>query len=134
MMENKISKETAEKQVAALLDYYELEASALNDDLSAALDMSRDKLIRAVMKGRLEIVEEDGIKITQHTRSGERLEYSELSGRSKIAMGKKSSGDNYGKIYALCGHMTGLGEAGICKLKGLDLSLCEALGSIFLIV
>ena len=134
MTEIKISRENAQKQVDALFEYYELDGASLNDDLRAALDMSGVKLINAVMRGRLEIVEEDGLKIIQHTRSGERLEYSELSGKSKIAMGKKAANDNYGKIYALCGQMTGLGESGISQLKGPDLSLCEALGSVFLIV
>jgi hypothetical protein len=95
-------------------------------------DTARNKLIKSIMKGRLEIKEDEGLKVKQSLRSGETLEYSELCGKHKLAMKGKKDGDHFGRIYAILGSVTKAGEAAISKLTGVDMSVAECLGFLFL--
>jgi len=136
-MENKISEENATAQLQVLLDYYDIDFADFEDDkLRQAMTHASKKLVKAIQKGRLEIVESDGITIRQHLKnpSGEVsvLTYREVDGTSKVAMKSKGDGDNYGKIYAMMGSLSGLGDVAIQKLKGVDLALVENLGTLFL--
>jgi len=124
-----ISKESAALQMQVFYDHYDVDISALPDEVGAAVSMASSKLIKAIRRERLEVIIEDGdLKIKQTIQTGEVIEYAELCGESKIAMGKKSEGDNYGKIYALLGSLSGLGETAIINLKGKDLTTAEAIG------
>ena len=132
-----LSKDSAENELNKMLDYYEIDIKEIEDkDLKRAILQGRDRLIKAVRLGRLKIDTTDGqIKITQTLRSnGDTIEYREIDGQAKAAMSGKSDGDNYGRAYALMGSLSGLGETAITKLKGVDLSLVEVLGLIFLSV
>lgn len=136
---NKISAVTAEAQLDTLFDYYDIQLDdVVNKQARDGLESSRTKLVRMVQKGRLIIEEKDGdLKITQHlakpmAADAKTIEYGEVCGDAKVAMGTKKEGDNYGQIYALLGSISGLGETAIRKLRGVDLSVAECLGAIFL--
>jgi ribosomal protein S4E len=137
-MSDKISQQVAEEQFGVLEDYYDLDVNDIDHkEQKAAAKMSKSRIIKSIRKGRLQIALQDGtIAITQTLQKppGEvaTLEYAELSGRHKISM--KDSEDNYVRMYALVGAMTGLNETAISNLKGVDLSLVECLGSLFLLV
>lgn len=129
----KLSEEVAEDQVQLFFDFYDLEVEDIPDDQIKVLDMSLSRIKKAVRKGRLEFTESDGVvKITQHLKNETTIIYGEISGRSKLSMKNKADSDNYGKIYSLCGSLTGIGESGIAKLKGADISLAECIGALFL--
>jgi hypothetical protein len=130
----KLSEEAAKDQLDIFYEYYDLDVDDLPAAQNSAAKQSEKRVIRAIRLCNLEFKEEDSIKITQHLKSKDTLEYAELSGQSKIAMGKCADTDQYGKIYALCGSLTGVGAAGIQKLKGADLSLCECMGALFLFI
>jgi len=130
-----LGKKAAENELEKMLDYYEIDIDEIEDkDLKRAIKQGYDRLIKAVRLGRLEVKLEDGIKVIQKTRSGTVIEYEEIDGNAKTAMAGKQEGDYYGKSYALMGSLSKLGESAIKQLKGVDLSLVEVLGMIFLSV
>jgi hypothetical protein len=95
--------------------------------------MSKTKILRAIRRGLIEIgTDTDGnIKVTQNIAE-DKIDYAVIAGKHKVAMKDKSDTDNYGKIYALMGSLSGLGETAIQKLKGVDLGLVESLGGFYL--
>ena len=134
MTESKVSAEAAREQLDVLYSYYEIDFDDMPEKLGEALKATDRKLVKAVQKGRIEIGTDDNgiIKVTQHIRNGEPLEYREIDGSAKIAMGGKDENDSYGKAYALMGSLCGLGETAITQLKSHDLSVVECLGTVFL--
>ncbi|MCP4745034.1 MAG: hypothetical protein GY874_02680 [Desulfobacteraceae bacterium] len=135
-MEYKLSQESAQQQFALFTQYYELDPEHLPEEQEAAFNTAVGKILRAVRLGRVEIASEDGIKVRQHLRNpmGETstIDYAELSGKAKIAMKSKKDTDYYGRMYALLGSLSGLGETAVTGLKSVDLSLAECLGVLFL--
>jgi hypothetical protein len=129
-----LAKEAAELEVKKIFDYYEIDLEEIEDkEHKKFIQMNYDRLIKAVRLGRLEVKLEKGIQIIQHLRdSQEAVIYVEINGEAKSATAGKDKEDFYGRIYAVQGSLTGVGEAGIKKMKGVDLSLCEVLGAIFL--
>jgi plasmid stabilization system protein ParE len=132
----KLSKESAQNELKKMLDYYEIDIEAIEDEnLKRAIGQGYDRLVKAVRLGRLKIKLEKGIEIIQILRSnGNEISYREIDGVSKMEMAGKKQDDYYGKSYALMGSLCGMGESAIKQLKGVDLSLCEVLGLIFLSV
>ncbi len=131
----KLSPESAANEIKKLFDYYEIDLDEIEDtELKKAIKQGYDRLIKATRLGRLQVIIEDGIKTTQTTRNGTTIDYREIDGKAKSAMAGKAKEDYYGKSYALMGSLSGLGEAAIMNLKGVDLSLAEVLGLIFLAV
>lgn len=133
---NFASKETAKNELKKMLDYYEIEIEEIEDEkLKTAIENSYNRLVKAVMKGRLKVKLENGIEIIQKLKDGTtEIKYKEINGKAKTAMAGKKEDDFYGKAYALMGSLSGLGESAISSLKGVDLSLVEVLGLIFLAV
>jgi hypothetical protein len=134
---SKISDSVALQQLESLLDYYEIGGDDFPEKKQKdAFEMTCARLKKAIMKGRLTVSVEDGIKITQRLKKtyGEttELEYQELSGKNKVAMGQYEETEQHKKIYALLGSLTSLGESGIEQLKAVDLSTAECLGFLFL--
>jgi len=131
----KFDKRTASAEIKKMLDYYEIDIDEIEDkDLKRAINQGYDRLIKAARLGRLSVKLEDGIKIIQTLRNGTEITYDEISGTAKTEMAGKAPDDHYGKSYALMGSLSGLGEGAIKQLKGVDLSLAEVLGLIFLSV
>lgn len=130
-----LSKESAENELKKMFDYYEIDVEEIETpELKKAIKAGYERLIKNVRFGRLEIKIESGIQIAQTLKNGEKINYREIDGIAKSEMAGKEANDYYGKSYALMGSLSGLGEAAIKKLKGVDLSLCEVLGLIFLSV
>ena len=138
-----LSKEAAESEVKKILKYYELDIDDIEDkEQKKFIKANYDRLIKAARLGRLEVKIEKGISVIQHCRLidekgnsnalGETITYKEINGEAKSATAGKEATDLYGRIYAVMGSLSGVGEDGIKKLKGVDLSLCEVLGAIFL--
>lgn len=129
----KLAEKPAKGQLESMLDYYEIDIDEIEDkEVRRAVKSGYNRLIKAIRLGRLEIKIDGGFKVTQTTRNNEVIEYREIDGDSKVAMSTKEEKDWYGKSYALMGSLSGVGESGIRKLKGVDLSLAEVLGMIFL--
>jgi hypothetical protein len=130
-----ISEKNARQQLESMLDYYEIDIDDIEEkEVKRAIKSGYKRIVKAIMRGRLEIKIEDGtIKVIQHTRSGrETITYNEIDGKAKTAMAAKDEKDWYGKSYALMGALSELGESAISSMKGVDVSLAEVLGMIFL--
>ncbi|MCK5127580.1 MAG: hypothetical protein KAR42_15090 [candidate division Zixibacteria bacterium] len=128
-----ISWEVANEQFNLFLDYYDLEAEDFaNEATKEQFETASNKLVKAITKGRLEIKEEESLCVTQILKNGEHIEYGVVSGKHKLAMKGKKDTDIFGRIYAIMGSITGLGETAILKLAGIDLSIAESLGFLLL--
>lgn len=130
-MKYKISKEVAEKQLDIFFDYYELD---IEEDIASetsrdAVKASAKRIVKAIRSGRVEITNDDGLKIIQIVGE-EKLEYKELDGKCKILTDKYDG--NYAKIYAMAGYLNGLGLDGMKNLKAVNLSIAESIGMLFL--
>lgn len=142
MSEVKISAEMADEQLNLFFEYYDIDENEINDeDIKRGMISARNKLHRAIMQGRLEILEElDSLVIRQTIKrppkglTSNPIVYKELDGTAKIAMKDRKTADQYGKIYALLGKLSGEGIVVIQQLKGADLSVAEMLGVLFLTV
>lgn len=133
MKDFKISAEVARDQLDLFLEYYEIDSDDIPEKQIEAVEASKNRVIKAIRKGKLEVTDNDGcVKFVQHLKTEKTIIYGEISGQSKIAMKSKLEADYYGRIYALVGSLTGVGETGILKLKGADMSLAECIGALFL--
>jgi hypothetical protein len=135
MMDYKLSEQSAEDQLNLFLEYYELMEEDIPETQKSAFISACKRIIKAIRLGRLEITNVDGIKIVQTLKNpigeSQTIEYGRIVGKAKIAM-KGKVDDDYGKMYALLGSLSGLGEVAIQKLEGPDLSIAECLGLLFL--
>ncbi len=132
----KISEESAMEVFQKILDYYELDTDDLGDDkIQKVFESNFSRALKAIRLGRLSVEIGDRIEIKQTLKNNsEVLDYAVISGFHKTQMAGEKEDDHYGKIYALNGALTGVGKTGIMKLEGVDLSLAEVLGAIFLSV
>ena len=131
-----VSEEVAREHLQSFLDFYELEAELITDSMKEGYDNALDRIIVAIKKGRLEIKEEDGLTLIQHLKKApgevKTITYGVLKGHAKVAMKGRSEKDFSGRMYALLGSLSGLGELAIMALEGPDLSLAECIGLVFL--
>lgn len=125
-----LSEEVAQAQWADFTDYYEMDTEECSDLVKTI----HKSMIDAIRLGRLEVIRGEGgvMNLKQTLRSGEILTWAELQGKHKLAIDAHGDGKNYGRMFSLAGALTGVGEAGIIKLRGVDLSLVESIGTIFL--
>jgi hypothetical protein len=130
----KIGRSTAEKEFQKFVEYYEIDEFE-NKDQQELFDSAKSKIVKAIIRGRLEISEVEGeFLIIQTTRKGQRITYREIDGQAKMESDKAGDGQNHGRIYSLLGYLSGDGQDAIKQLKGPDLSLAENLGAAFLAV
>ena len=129
-----LTKQAAESEIQKIFDYYEIDVDEIEDkDQKKFIKQNYDRLIKAARLGRLEVKLEKGIQIIQHLRDNDRvITYGEITGNAKVATAGKEPTDFYGRIYAVMGVVSKEGEDAIKLMKGVDLSLCEVLGAIFL--
>ena len=141
-----ISEESARESLSLFFDYYEVDDKNIGggENAQEAFDATVDRLVDAIRKGRVEIEEnEDGLIVRQTLKNKAKagtqdvavssvLEYKEISGAAKDAMKHKKESDNYGKIHALLGYLCGAGENAIKGLRGVDMSISECIGVLFL--
>ena len=134
--ENILSKKNAKELLQKLFDYYEIKIEDIEDKrVRSSIQNGFDRLLKGTMNGRLKIKFDNGIEVVQILKTnGTEIKYREIDGVAKTEMAGKEPDDHYGKAYALMGALSGLGENAIMQLKGVDLSMVETLGMIFLSV
>lgn len=126
--ETKISKENAEKQLARYLDYHNLEEDDVSD-----IENYLNKLVKAVMQGRLEFKDEEGRVIAvQHLSTNKQLVYAGKKGVAKMAMKDSDISDHFGKVYSLASSLAGMDRITISQLPDSDIDIVEAIGFLFL--
>lgn len=138
MSKDVISEDSARAQLDLFLDFYEISLEDIkNTEAKMGMENTIEKIAKTIRKGRLEITEEgDNLKVVQTLKRppGETktIEYSIVAGRHKITMKDKGKDDHYGRLYAMMGGISGLGEKAIVSLDGVDMSLVECLGALYL--
>lgn len=126
-----ISLESATAEVERLMSFYDVSTD------EAVLAISKGKLIRACMDGKISIFEVDGdVHVKQVLRrevAGKKeLVYEAVSGKSKLAMKGIGQDDSYSNMYAILASLSGLKISDFMDMKSPDLGLSEALSLIFL--
>jgi len=132
--EQKLADEPATAQLTMLLDYYDMD----KDDVDEIQRRLYGQMLKAIKKGRVEVVEEGGkVRLHQHLKDAPKdvssvIVYNPVKGQHKIAM--KEDEDDYSKIYALMGAMCGEGGTVLHAFEGVDMSIVESFGAFFLAV
>lgn len=131
-----LSIESAKAELNKMMEYYEIDIDEIEDgNLKNAIQQGYDRAIKSIRHGRLHVKIENGeIKIIQKCKSGTELTYREIDGEAKTQMDGYPADAIYKRAYALLGSLSGVGESVIKKMKGVDLSLAEVLGLLFLAV
>ena len=134
-----LSNEVAQEQLDLMLDFYDIdpEENSIDEAQEKGVKTAFVKLRKAIRLGVIEIKETDGklqVKQNFYKDKEKSIEYKTLTGQAKIGMGKKGDKDFHGRMYALLGYLSGLGERAILNLEGKDLSVAECLGMLFLVV
>lgn len=137
----KISEDTATGQVKELLAHYKLDVEDIESEPSRkAFESSLNKLVKAYQRGQLENKKDDKgrFQVIQHLSAapGEvsDITYDELKGKHKVAMDGLEGNDTYARQQALLGSLSGLGSKAMQALSGIDMSIAECLGFVFLMV
>lgn len=125
---DKISRDQAETEFELICDALGVSSdmSDLKGEDRDAFEMSRTKLIRAIMRGRLE-VEESGLP-TVVGRDGERYTFKEPTGGDLIVHGRKLSDEQ--KTYEIIKALT-KGKAKCGSMHLADVTLLTAVVGLF---
>jgi len=132
-----ISEEIANEQFEILADFYQIDLTDLDDgDGEVASQSVKNKFLRAVRSGLLEVTETDGglkVKQTFLREYGglKEITYSEVNGRARKSL-RKIKGE-YERMYTLLGVLSGQGAAIYDKMVGKDLAAAESLALLFLV-
>ncbi len=137
-----LSEESAKEQLDNLVDFYDIdfEELATEDDGERAAETITKRLLKAIRKGLIEIVETDdgGIEVVQQLKrpvrsiKDNRVTYKEVSGRAKTAMGKYKEKDHASRMYAFLGALSGTDPGTIMSFRGVDMRTAETLGAFFI--
>lgn len=125
-----LTEDDARVQIDAFLDFYDFDPEDISESKTRSnVEQSIKSLVKQIRRGRVEL-SENGTAV-QTLESGQTLSYKSLGGENKSAM-KGDPEDFYGRLYSLIGSLTGVGQTAIKKLVGIDLSIAESIGVVFL--
>lgn len=132
----RLSEEAALDNLGLLLERYRIDVEKIADKTDRQnFESVLDRTVEHIRLGLVEVKITDGkFVVVQHMsgNAGTMLEYGEIGCTQKKCTDGYKSEDRYAMICALMGSLSGIGEAGIEKLKGIDMSVMECLGAIFL--
>lgn len=140
MLEQKISIESAKKQMDLFLDYYDMDQNDIAVDQGPeAIETILNRLIRAISVGLLEVqLSEGNLKVTQYLKfpMGEitKIDYSEFGQKAKYAADGISNNKPTQKMHALMASLAGVSSDAFIKLKAVDSSIMERLATLFMVV
>jgi len=142
----KISRESAEDQIDLLFEEYDIdlddpEYSEVDEDgdkLADVMMTQRRKLVKYIMRGRLEISDTDGKFVVRQILKRpfddlSSIEYGQKLAKAKISMKSVKASDNYGRLYSFMGSLSGQGMHVFTKMSPADLSVAETLAAVFLL-
>ena len=125
-------------QINILLNYYDIDPDDANESMRDAVKSSVAKIKKCVKRGILEVGNGKLGPIIIHKlqnseAENQTVEYGTMTGNNKLEMDKKEIKEAYGRNYALMASLAGLAPDAIRKFRGVDLSIVESLGVIFLL-
>jgi hypothetical protein len=141
MHKNKISKEAAQEQVDLFMDLYDIDPDFLPENRVSNLKTIEMQNVKNIMRGRVEIKEEDGQAVitqflTKPIKAGQseikQLVYKNFGATAKMEMDKVEG--EHAKINALLSSMCNESTVTLQKMKGIDQSVAEMIGSFFMYV
>ena len=116
----KLSDEVAQQQLATLLDHYDIYPGDFDDNDKRLYCSACDGMIVAIRSGRVSIDKADKLTVTQTLKNGEKINYSEVDGRSRVQDKEQASRSD--RVFSMMGSLSGLGYSAILGLKGTDLT------------
>lgn len=137
--EYKLSDESAQAAVMALVTFYEFDIDAIPDeDGRKIVEASATKLVQYYRMGLIENVQVDGsLSVKQHLLDppGEvkDIVYGRMDGRAKLSTDGFGENARYRRMYALMDHLSQSVSGTIETLRGVDLAVAENLGAFFLL-
>lgn len=131
--EYKLSEDSAMEQLTPMLEYFDLDVNDIKDEKHmGAIESSLDQILRDIRLGKIELKKDDKFCIVQHLENKSTIDYKIFGGMIKTAMAGKKKDDDMGRMYALLGAASGLGEMAIKSLSASDVKVAERLSLLFL--
>lgn len=111
----------------------DVEDEYLNDEDKAGLTLNRRRMIRAIEAGSL-VIDGDGTPIYTPQRSDntEPILFHEPTGASLMAMDRKKTGADVGKMFSIMADFTRTEPGRFAGLKTSDLNICMAIATLYL--
>lgn len=127
----KINQELAADTFNSFAERIEIETdlSAFDDEAKKEFGEHRNRFIKAVMKGRL-VLGEDDIPVYT-TRGGETIIFRPMKGGDMAQMDKKKESAQIAKVFALMASITGRPESFYSEIETMDVNTCLAITSLF---
>jgi len=126
--EYRISEESATEQYQQLLNWYDLDFSDAKDP--RAPEKIKQKIVKAIRQGKVEIEIGESIAVVQHTENCGTLRYGQVSARARVAMDREKG--ESARLYAYLAALSKTEVSKLYNLEGIDLSIAELLGLLFL--
>jgi hypothetical protein len=137
-----LSKDAASAQIDNWLDYYGLDFNDIvKEEGKEAAETLMNTLVRAIMRGELEILTEGEFQITHNLKfpiqknESEKLEkiiYKDKVGKARIAMG--DSKNIHLQMYNFMGALSGIPGNMFSQLKGADNTVFTRISMVFSMV
>jgi len=147
-MDYQISEEVAQKQFDDFCEWYGLDFASLiktaeGTDYAAAIPMGRDRVLREIRAGHIEIREDstsDGgssLVVVQHLarpKAGQKPEivYKELTGAMRAGVKTSKDSNRTEDMYRLLARISGCDTQVFHGLRGRDIGIADAIGFLFL--
>lgn len=136
-MDYKINKETASEMFDAWCEAWEIDndLTMMDDDDKAGFENQKRIFVKAVMKGRLVLNEDDTLNYTfseKSLKSGEQIKIKMPTGASYMDMDGYKDSQTIRKTYAVLASMTGQPVKYFSNVSGIDLKPLQAVIALFL--
>lgn len=111
----------------------DVQDSALNDEDKTSLALNRRRMLLAIEGGSL-VIDGNGIPVYTPQRSAncEPITFYEPTGASLMAMDRKKTGADVGKMFTIMADFTKTDEKRFAGLKVSDLNVCMAIATLYL--
>ncbi len=132
-----IQKKDAQAQLKLLTDFYDIDMDFIPADAQTGMELCTLGILKHIMRGRLEIKEENGrVIVVQNlvypVGDLKQLKYKNLGGIARLESDKGDKQNE--KVNYLLGSLSGGGPAEIEKLDGVDRGAAECVANLFFVV
>jgi hypothetical protein len=144
-----ISKENAQEQLDLFFDWYDIDfeemyEAAIQGENGATIRAAKNKLIKAIRQGRIEVKEVSNDKGETSLELHQKLDcpifdknvlvYKEITGSIRASAKADPKANDTKKMYQLLGSITGEGAEIFLRLRRADIGLTDMIGFLFLMV
>lgn len=132
-----IAQEVAEQEFDRFAEAMDIETDVtqMTEETEEMFTASRNKFIKAIVKGKL-VVNENGEPVYTPVRSSNTspITFKEPDGAALItnSRGRKKADDGVGQMYQIMGSMTGTGAGRFANMKLVESQDCMAIASLFI--